>query len=204
VLEPLNEIAPGARHPTLKRTVSELRMALLGVEPFTASPGRELVGQRVLVTGSTGGIGRAIACELASAGAWVVVHGRRSGDDVAAEVQLRGGRAAVVRADLREAEEQSRLAAEAWDAFRGLDAVVNNAGADTLTGEAAKWPFERKLEELLRVDLLGTLTLARTLGRRMKERGRGTVINVGWDQAETGMEGDSGELFATVKGAIMC
>lgn len=37
----------------------------------------------------------------------------------------------------------------------------------------------------------------------MRERGRGTIINVGWDQAEQGMAGDSGELFAAVKGAVM-
>jgi NAD(P)-dependent dehydrogenase (short-subunit alcohol dehydrogenase family) len=38
----------------------------------------------------------------------------------------------------------------------------------------------------------------------MKARGRGVILTVGWDQAETGMEGDSGELFAAVKGAVMC
>lgn len=81
--------------------------------------------------------------------------------------------------------------------------LVNNAGADTLTGEAGRWGFERKLEELWAVDVRATLTLSRQLGRAMKEAGRGTVLNMGWDQAETGMEGDSGELFATVKGAVM-
>jgi 3-oxoacyl-[acyl-carrier protein] reductase len=204
VLEPLAEIAPGAVHPRLGKTVTQLRADLLGVAALGTTPGRELAGLRVLVTGSTGGIGRAIALELASAGAWIVVHGRRSGDEVAAAVQRCGGRAAVVRADLREAEACGQLAAQAWEAFGALDAVVNNAGADTLTGEAATWPFERKLEELLRVDVLATLTLSRDLGRRMKARGRGTVVNMGWDQAETGMEGDSGELFATTKGAVMC
>ncbi len=77
---------------------------------------------------------------------------------------------------------------------------VNNAGADTLTGEAARWPFERKLEELLAVDVTATMLLSRALGQRMKESGGGVVLNMGWDQAEAGMEGDSGELFAAVKG----
>ena len=38
----------------------------------------------------------------------------------------------------------------------------------------------------------------------MKERGRGAIVTIGWDQAETGMEGDSGQLFGLSKGAVMC
>jgi NAD(P)-dependent dehydrogenase (short-subunit alcohol dehydrogenase family) len=77
------------------------------------------------------------------------------------------------------------------------------AGADLLTREPAKWPFERKLAELLQVDVTGTMLVARALGRWMKDRGRGVVITCGWDQAAVGMEGDSGELFAAAKGAVM-
>lgn len=85
----------------------------------------------------------------------------------------------------------------------GLDILVCNAGADTLTGDAAKWSFEQKLDALLAVDLKATVRLARDIGARMKARGRGVILTVGWDQAETGMEGDSGQLFAAVKGAVM-
>jgi 3-oxoacyl-[acyl-carrier protein] reductase len=81
--------------------------------------------------------------------------------------------------------------------------LINNAGADTLTGEASSWSFERKMNELLAVDVRATLRLARILGARMRETGQGVIVNMGWDQAETGMEGDSGELFATAKGAVM-
>jgi NAD(P)-dependent dehydrogenase (short-subunit alcohol dehydrogenase family) len=94
-----------------------------------------------------------------------------------------------------------RLAVEAWGA--GLDVLVCNAGADTLTGDAAKWSFDEKLEALLDVDLKGTMRLSRDIGARMKTRGRGVILTIGWDQAETGMEGDSGQLFAAVKGAVM-
>jgi 3-oxoacyl-[acyl-carrier protein] reductase len=65
------------------------------------------------------------------------------------------------------------------------------------------WSFERKLEELLAVDLKATMRLSRAIGACMVERGRGVILNMGWDQAETGMEGASGELFAAVKGGIM-
>ncbi|MEN9666893.1 MAG: hypothetical protein RLZZ326_3256, partial [Planctomycetota bacterium] len=82
-----------------------------------------------------------------------------------------------------------------------------------LTGAAAAWGFERKLDELLRVDVGSTMLLTRGFGRWMKARwegeqvatgqARGTIVTIGWDQAETGMEGDSGELFAATKGAVM-
>jgi 2-amino-4-hydroxy-6-hydroxymethyldihydropteridine diphosphokinase len=206
VLRPLAEIAPGVVHPVLKRTVAELLGDLQGLRPFGAAPGRELAGLRALVTGSTSGIGRAIALELASGGADVLVHGRRSRDaaeDAAASARRLGARSAALLADLRDPAECQRLVNEAWDAWDGCDVWVNNAGADTLTGEAARWPFERKLEELYAVDVRATMLLGRAAGRRMKDGGGGVILNMGWDQAEAGMEGDSGELFAATKGAVM-
>ena len=107
-------------------------------------------------------------------------------------------------ADLRDPAQVDRLANDAWDALGGLDILVCNAGADTLTGDAARWSFDEKLEALLAIDLKATMRLARDIGARMKARGRGCVLTVGWDQAETGMEGDSGQLFAAVKGAVTC
>jgi 3-oxoacyl-[acyl-carrier protein] reductase len=80
---------------------------------------------------------------------------------------------------------------------------VNNAGADVLTGSAAAWTFDEKLDALWKVDVLSTLRLSRAVGVRMQQRGGGVIINMGWDQAETGMAGDSGELFGATKGAVM-
>jgi NAD(P)-dependent dehydrogenase (short-subunit alcohol dehydrogenase family) len=84
-----------------------------------------------------------------------------------------------------------------------IDIFVAVAGADVLTGEPAKWSFERKLEELLKVDVVATMTLARAIGRWMNTREGGAIVTIGWDQADTGMEGDSGELFAATKAAVM-
>jgi 3-oxoacyl-[acyl-carrier protein] reductase len=159
---------------------------------------------KAVVTGSSSGIGRAIALALAQAGQSVLVHARsnRAGaEETAAEVRRCGVEAAVVLADLAEPEQQARLAAEAW-AWGPIDVWVNNAGADVLTGAAAEWSFEQKLAELWRVDVCATLRLSRTIGAAMRERGSGVILNMSWDQAATGMAGDSGEMFGTIKGAV--
>src|SRR6202044_2908727 len=53
------------------------------------------------------------------------------------------------------------------------------------------------------VDVTATIRLCRAVGQRMKEQGHGSIVTMGWDQAETGMEGDSGELFTATKGAVL-
>jgi 3-oxoacyl-[acyl-carrier protein] reductase len=174
--------------------------------PAVSLPCRELAGKRALVTGSTSGIGRAIALELAGAGADVIVHGRRSlpaAEEVVRGIRSAGVRGRVILADLSAPDQCEFLVQAAWKDWGPLDIWINNAGADTLTGEAAHWPFARKLQELLAVDVTATLLLARDVGRRMQEAGAGVIVNVGWDQAETGMEGDSVQLFAAAKAAVM-
>jgi 3-oxoacyl-[acyl-carrier protein] reductase len=164
-----------------------------------------LSGHSAVVTGSSSGIGRAIALELARAGADVLVHARanRAGaDETAQEIRAMGRHTTVIIADLSNIHEQDEFVRAAWT-WRSLDVWVNNAGVDVLTGEAADWPFEIKLEALWRVDVVATLRLSRGAGNLMRERGRGVIVNIGWDQAETGMAGDSGEFFAATKGAVM-
>lgn len=206
VLEPLAEIAPGFVHPLLGKSIQQLRADLLGIAVVGSSPGRELTGLRALVTGSTSGIGKEIALELASAGAHVIVHGKTDRPEVheiANALQNWGVQSRVLLADLRDSQQWSRLAEEGWAAWDGLDIWINNAGADTLTGEVAQWPFDQKLQELMRVDVEATVYFGRLIGSWMKNGSGGVILNMGWDQAETGMEGDSGEMFALTKGAIM-
>ena len=169
---------------------------------------RELSGLRAVVTGSSSGIGRAIALELARAGAGVFVHARKNIDglqSVVRELTQSGVDAGSLTCDLSDLNSHDDLVnrASAWAGGQGIDIWVNNAGADLLTGDAAKWSFERKLEQLWQVDVLATMQLSRLIGEPMKSRGRGVIINIGWDRAEQGMAGDSGELFAASKGAVM-
>ncbi|HEV3446427.1 MAG TPA: 2-amino-4-hydroxy-6-hydroxymethyldihydropteridine diphosphokinase [Gemmataceae bacterium] len=203
VLEPLAEIAPKAVHPILGLTIREL---LRKTQPPFAWQGHELKKLRAVVTGSSSGIGKAIALELARAGADIVVHCGKSvsaGEEVAGAVRALGVRSQLIQADLRDREQCRQLVKEAWREWRRIDIWVNNAGADTLTGEAAELPFEFKLRELLAVDVTATMLLSRLAGAMMKEQGQGVILNMGWDQAETGMAGDSGQLFAASKAAVM-
>jgi 3-oxoacyl-[acyl-carrier protein] reductase len=170
-----------------------------------ASENTTLAGQRAVVTGSSSGIGRAIALELARSGADVLVHARQNqagANEVAETIRSMGRNAKVVLADLSDADAQDRLVSAAWD-WGAIDVWVNNAGADVLTDKAADWSFDDKVAALWEVDVVATLRLSRAVGSRMRQRGSGVILNMGWDQAESGMAGDSGEMFAATKGAVM-
>ncbi|MDR3621002.1 MAG: SDR family NAD(P)-dependent oxidoreductase [Paludisphaera borealis] len=169
-----------------------------------AQPDPPLRGTRCAVLGATSGIGRAVALELARNGADVIVHGRdaEAAARVVGEIRRIGVKAEAILADLGSRTEGDRLVESAWKLWGGLDAWLHIAGADTLTGAGAELPFEAKLDLLWEVDVVATMRLCRDVGRRMLARGRGAIVTMGWDQAETGMEGDSGELFAATKGAV--
>ncbi len=164
----------------------------------------DLSGQTAVVTGASSGIGRAIALALAAAGADVCVHAktsRQSLETLADEIRQAGRQCKAILCDLAEPANHEALVEQAW-AWRAIDAWVNNAGVDVLTGPAAAWSFAEKLQRLWQVDVLASVGLSRAVGQRMQQRGTGVVINMGWDQVATGMEGDSGEMFTTIKGAV--
>ena len=118
-------------------------------------------------------------------------------------ITARGDRALVARADLGTRAGCEALVAEARERLGGFDVWVNNAGADVLTGDAAGWDWERKLDLLLAVDLKGTVACSYAAGAVMREQAGGAIVNMSWDHVATGMAGDDPELFSAVKGGVL-
>lgn len=174
------------------------------------SAASELYGQVAVVTGSSSGIGRAIALELARAGADVILHARNNqagAESVKQKIRGFGRDAHILLANLADATTHERFVEQAWHWRDGVDIWINNAGADVLTGENVELSFDDKLALLWQVDVTATIRLSRLVGVRMKQldrdAGAAVILNLGWDQAEHGMAGDSGEMFAAIKGAVM-
>ena len=129
-----------------------------------------LEGKTALVTGASKGIGRAIAAELAAAGASVVV-GYRSGQEeaeaLAAEI---GGRA--IQADVSDPEEAKRLVEEAGD----VDVLVNNAGV-TRDGLLARMPDD-DWRTVLETNLSSVFYTCRAVTRPMMKKRAGSIVNI--------------------------
>jgi len=139
-----------------------------------------LEGKKALVTGSSKGIGEAIARRLALEGAIVVVHGRDRtvATRVAEDIVAGGGRAHVVIGDLTREEDVARLVADA-EAFSGsIDIVVNNAGGSGGTTE--NWAESRSESWTAAYDrnVLAAVRVTTRLLPRMREARWGRVINI--------------------------
>jgi 3-oxoacyl-[acyl-carrier protein] reductase len=152
-----------------------------------------LEGRTALVTGGSRGIGRAIAAELADAGAEVLI-GYRSGADEAEELAGEiGGRA--VRADVSDTEEARRLVEEAGD----LDILVNNAGI-TRDGLLARMSDE-DWRVVLDTNLGGTFNTCRAASRGMMKRRGGAIVNV---SSIVGVHGNPGQTnYSASKAGII-
>ncbi len=164
-----------------------------------------LAGKRALVTGGSTGIGRAIAIEYAKAGADVIIHFGKSAqaaERTAQEVRSIGQQSITLASDFGHDDRDIFLNA-AFSQWGGLDIWVNNAGVDVLTGDTANASYENKLQRLLEVDVQAGILIAKSVGQRMQSQGGGVILTIGWDQSDRGMAGDSGELFAATKNAIM-
>ncbi len=152
-----------------------------------------LDGKNALVTGASRGIGRAIATELAEAGATVVVgynSGREEAEELASQV---GGRA--VQADVSSADDAKRLVEEAGE----LDILVNNAGI-TRDGLLARMPDD-DWRAVLETNLSSMFYTCRAACRPMMKRRGGAIVNI---SSIVGVHGNPGQTnYAAAKAGII-
>lgn len=151
-----------------------------------------------LITGSTAGLGVAIAHAFAAAGAHVIVTGRDAerGGAVVADIGARGGRARFVAADLAAGESAVRdLVTAAGD----VDILVNNAGIWS-TPEPTEQISEATLLASYRANVIAPFLLTGALAPGMSRRGHGAIVNIGSITGFIG--GDKSALYNSTKAAV--
>jgi short-subunit dehydrogenase len=140
----------------------------------------DLKGSRVLVTGASSGIGRALAKRMADRGAVLAIAARRVDllDALAGEIERAGGaRPTTLAADLSRSGEAATLAGRARAALGDVDILVNNAGSSV---QGLVWAVgdADAAREVFEVNVWSPLALVAALTPGMRERGSGSVINV--------------------------
>jgi 3-oxoacyl-[acyl-carrier protein] reductase len=168
---------------------------------------RRLEDKVVLVTGASSGIGRAIAVACARAGADLAITYRRNAEgttETARQIRAYGRRVEIRQLHLGSAQEIEELPEALRRAFGRVDAWVNNAGADILTGEARSLSRSAKLDLVLEVDLRGTVLASWAAVDLMRgQSGGGVIINTSWDHVDQGMAGENPVLYSAAKGGIL-
>ena len=159
-------------------------------------PTGALEGRVALVTGSTRGIGRAVAERFAEEGARVVVHGPDRPDVDVAVAAIPG--AVGVVGDVADPDAVTELCADAVRQAGPIDIVVNNAGTSVCRPFLAHTPAD--WEQMLSVNLLGSCHVLRAVLPGMLERGWGRIVNV---TSEAGLHGTPGfAAYGASKGAL--
>jgi NAD(P)-dependent dehydrogenase (short-subunit alcohol dehydrogenase family) len=175
-------------------------MTSLDITPNTPSAGR-LASRTALVTGSTSGIGAAIARLLAAEGAHVLVSGRDAGRGQAVVDQIvgDGGRADFLAVDLGGTYAELRaFAADATTILGGApDVLVNNAGIYPVTATAEL--ADADLDAMLAVNVRAPHVLVGALTPAMAERGSGAIVTIGSWMATLGVP--FGAMYAATKAA---
>ena len=157
-----------------------------------------LAGEVALVTGSTAGIGEAIARRFALEGASVIVHGRDAARGAAVASSI-GASAAFVAADLREPGAADDLVAATVGHFGGLTILVNNA-ATAEPDAPARALTDDRWKAILEVDVLAPARLCRAAIPHMRTVGHGSIVNISSRAAQRPSTGYAG--YASAKGAL--
>jgi 3-oxoacyl-[acyl-carrier protein] reductase len=155
-----------------------------------------------LVTGSSRGVGKAVALGYAQEGARVVVNytsNEKAAKEVVEAIEQMGSRAIAVKADVAKKADAEQLVQAGIDQFGGLDILVNNAGfgrpAMMLKMEEDQW------DSVVDIHLKGAFLCAQAAGRRMKEKNSGKIINV---TSVAGLVGTVGQInYSAAKGGVI-
>lgn len=155
-----------------------------------------LTGQRALVTGSSAGLGFAIADMLAKAGAEVWINGRDTASVNTAVMQI-GRKARAACFDVSDSEARESFMTD-MASKGGLDILINNVG---MRDRRNLEDFESEdIQALLNVDLIAPFELARAAGSQMAAKGYGRIVNISSIAGIIAQSGDA--LYTTAKGGI--
>ena len=159
-------------------------------------------GKAVLITGSSRGIGRAIALMLAEGGAEVVVNYNKSEAEarlVAQDIKDQGGKCVVAQGDVSVVEDAERLVQTAIDSFGKIDILVNNAGfhRDTLI---LRMTIE-DWDEVMDTNLRGSFLCTKVALRHMIRQRNGRIVNIG---SVSGVAGNAGQTnYSAAKAGLI-
>ncbi|MQA82704.1 MAG: glucose 1-dehydrogenase [Streptosporangiales bacterium] len=168
---------------------------------MNASPTFDLTGKVAVVTGSSRGLGKAMAWALASQGASVVISGRdlAVAEATAAEITAAGGTASATQFDNTERDSCAALVDSAVDRYGRLDILVNNAGTDII--KPAETYDENEWDEVIATNLSGYFHCAQFVARRLIDQGEGgSIVMISSIAGKVGIRGLT--AYAASKGGI--
>lgn len=160
----------------------------------------ELTNKNVFVTGSSRGIGLAIAHKFASLGANVVLNGRgQLGQDLLDNFAGYGVKVLAISGDISIAQDAKRMVAEAIETLGSVDILVNNAGI-TKDGMALRMT-EEDFDRVLKVNLTGTFNMTQAVLKPMTKAREGAIINL---SSVSGLIGNAGQAnYAASKAGVI-
>lgn len=161
-----------------------------------------LINKKALVTGSSRGIGKAIALQLAKEGAEVIIHYQKSKEEaekLAAAIRDNGGKAHILQADLFDCMQAIQLGEEAWKLTGGLDFLINNAGVSYKKHFLDTTPED--VDYFTNINFKSTLLLTQTIAKKMAAgKVEGSVYTV---TSINGIQPGPGfSVYGATKGAL--